>query len=310
MGVSLIIPTKNRNKIVLKTIDRALEILPKITSNYEIIVINDGEYDVFFNKPEVKILKNEGNGVASARNLGVSRSVYDNLLFLDDDMLLTENAAMYYLSFFQDKIKSEQYCLNIHWRFSEELMSECRKSNFGRYLIHIGYTEMKGWMKGCDWAENSEFITPNLASYGLAITKENFNKISGYNDKFPFAGFEDFDFSQRINRSGIKVLLNTQFLIFHNEEDRISPLSWLQRRYREGATRAVYVKEMGDTQYLIKHNLFKRIIYRVIYQIDFLFLYKTKLLNSNVFDSVSFKIFKALEGAYIWKGYKEYAEKN
>lgn len=310
MGISIIIPTKNRNKIVLKTIKKALEILSKITSNYEIIVINDGNSDIVFNDPKVKIFKNKRNGVASARNLGVSKSMYDHLLFLDDDMLLTEDAAKHYINFLHDEIKSKQYCLNVHWQFPKELLIECKKSNFGRYLINMEYTDMKGLMKENNWVDNGEFIIPNLASYGLAITKENFNKVLGYNEDFPFAGFEDFDFSQRINKSGIKVLLNTQHVIFHNEEDRIFPLGWLKRRYNEGATRAVYVQKTGDTQFIIEHNLFKRIIYSLIHKIDFILLFITKFLNYKVFDFITFKIFKALEGAYIWKGYKKYAEKN
>lgn len=311
MGLSLIIPTKNRNNILLKTISTALKILPKITLNYEIIVINDGDNDIFFDDLNVKLFKNKGSGVASARNYGVSLSKFNNLLFLDDDMLLTKGALTYYLQFFEDQEKSKQHCLNIHWKFPDELMTICKKSNFGRYLIKIAYTEMKGWMKNAKWIENNEFITPNLASYGLAITKENFEKVGGYNEKFPFAGFEDYDFSVRVNSAGIKVLLNTQYEIYHNEEDRISMNEWLQRRYREGATRAVYVELTGDRSMIIKHSFGKRVAFSLIYRFSKILIFKTKVLGiSRMFDFIAFAIFNAIAGAYIWKGYTEYAKKN
>lgn len=311
MGLSIILPTCNRKKIALKTIENALEILPKITSNYEIIVINDGQDELLYNHPLVKIYKNPKKGVASARNYGVSLSTYENFLFLDDDMLLTHNAASYYLNFFNDTAKSTQHCLNIHWKFPEELIKRCKINNFGRFLIHINYTDMKGWMKGAKWMDSDEFVVSHLASYGLAITKENFTKVGGYNENFPFSGFEDYDFSIRVNNAGIKVLLNTQHEIYHNEEDRIEPNGWLQRRNREGATRAVYVKLTGDKSFEIRHSFVKKFIFSIIYRLNKILIFKTRILNiARLFDFISFAIFKALAGAYIWKGYNEYSKKN
>jgi glycosyltransferase involved in cell wall biosynthesis len=311
MEVSVIIPTCNRKSIVLKTITVAVENLAKITSNYEIIVINDGQDDILYEHPFVKVYKNTKKGVASARNYGVSLSAYKNLLFLDDDMLLTHNATSCYLNFFNDTAKSTQHCLNIQRKFPEELVKQCKKNNFGRFLIHINYIDMKGWMKDATWMDSDEFVVLHLASYGLAITNENFTKVGGYNENFPFSGFEDYDFSIRVKKAGIKVLFNTQHEIYHNEEDQIEPKGWLQRRYREGATRAVYVKLTGDRSMTIHPTFFKRFAFSLIYKTQKIFLFKTKILGVlRMFDFISFALYNALAGAYIWKGYHEYSKKN
>ncbi len=311
MGISVIIPTCNRKSIVLKTISIALENLAKITSNYEILVINDGQDEILFEHPSVKIFKNIKKGVASARNYGVSLSAYDHLLFLDDDILLTFDAINCFMDFFTNPEKSKMYCLNVHWKFPEELIKQCQRNNFGRFLIHINYIDMKGWMKGQTWKNNDEFIVPHLASYGLALTKENFIYVGGYNEIYPFSGFEDYDFSMRVHQSGMKVLLNTKVCMYHNEEDRVFPENWLQRRYREGATRAVYVKLTHDPSMIIQPSFIKKVVFYIIYNLHRFLIFITRRLNISVkFDRISFILFNALAGAYIWKGYAEYTKKN
>lgn len=311
MGLSIIIPTFNRVNIATLTIQTIVKILPKITLKYQIIVINDGDENLDISVNNLQIYKNPKKGVASARNFGVSKAKYPNLLFLDDDMILTEDALRYYFSFFNDIDRSKQYCLNIKWEMPKELILKCKKTNFGRFLINIQYTDMKGWMKNNNlWKENEEFIVSHLASYALAITKENFYKVGGYNETYPYAGFEDYDFSNRIRDAGIKVILNTKHVIYHNEVDRIEPKNWFKRRYNEGATRYIYVKLSKDISKTINPSFLKRIIFCFVYSFASFILFVTGTLNYKIFDRLSFFIYKVIAGAYIWKGYSDYAKKN
>lgn len=311
MELSIIIPTFNRVNIAALTIQTIVKLLPKITSNYEIIIINDGDEHLNLDGNNLKIYNNPNKGVASARNFGASKAKYNNLLFLDDDMILTEESLKYFFSFFSDKDRSKQHCLNIKWEMPKELINKCEKTNFGRFLINIQYTEMKGWMKDSKiWKENEEFIVPHLASYALAITKENFFKVGRYNENFPYAGFEDFDFSNRVNKAGIKVILNTKHVIYHNEIDRIEPKGWFKRRYNEGATRFIYIKISNDRSRIIKPTFLKRIIFSFVYSSSSFLLFITRTLDYKIWDSFSFFIYNVMAGAYIWKGYSDYAKKN
>lgn len=311
MELSIIIPTCNRVNIATLTIQTIVKILPKITSNYEIIIINDGEENLNLDGNNIQIYKNPKRGVASARNFGVSKAKYQNLLFLDDDMILTEESLRYFFSFFNDKERSKQNCLNIEWEMPKELILKCKKTNFGRFLINIQYTDMKGWMKNSKiWKEDDEFIVPHLASYALAITKENFFKVGAYNETYPYAGFEDYDFSNRVRDAGIKVILNTKYVIYHNEMDRIEPKDWFKRRYNEGATRFIYVKLSKDSSKRINPSFFKQIIFSFVYSSSSFLLLITRTLNYKILDSFSFFIYNIMAGAYIWKGYSDYAKKN
>ena len=83
--ISIIIPTKDRETIFEKTLYSAL----KAVEGYdiEIIVVNDSkEHKVLLKDkyPNVIVVDNPKEGVASARNLGARIAKSDLLLFFDD----------------------------------------------------------------------------------------------------------------------------------------------------------------------------------------------------------------------------------
>jgi GT2 family glycosyltransferase len=283
-------------------------VIKEYNSDYEIIVVNDGENTISINDDKVKVFKNPKKGVASARNLGVANSIYDNLLFIDDDIIIASEVLNNIISFFNSD-KSINYCYTVMNKMPNELTQKCLKTNFGRYLVYLNSLYTKGWMENSiELIKNELYEVENSISQCLAITKDNFYKVGGYNENYPFAGFEDYDFSVRIKKAGIKVLFNTKDLILHNEEDRININSWLKRRYNEGASRAVYVNITQDKKFLIKHSFFKRMIFKLFYIFTKPILLIPKILDYEVFDKFNFLIFKIIGGAYIWKGYKEYAK--
>ncbi len=307
--ISIIIPTYNRSKIVNKTIQKTLKVLENKNIEFEIIVVNDGDEEVCVEDNRVKIVKNTKKGVASARNYGVSLSKHDFLLFLDDDMLINDSSVEIITNFINSD-KKEKFCLNIDWIYPKTLIELCEKSNFGRYLTKINYISMKGCLNGKYWEPNKEYEIPVLSSAFLVITKSNFNKVGGYDENYPFSGFEDKDFAFRVKNAGINTLLNTTTSIFHNEEDRLDIYDWMKRRYREGVTRAKFVKLNNDNNFIIKHVFFKRIFYELVYLKRNIIIKLTKLLNYKFFDIISFCIFRLLTGAYIWKGYKDEFKKD
>lgn len=309
MEFSIIIPTSNRSSILLLTIENTIKIADKFTINYEIIVVNDGDTAINLNNEKITIVNNPKQGVASARNYGVSLSRSENILFLDDDILLTSDAFERIINFLRTPELNS--VLNICWSFPPELLNTMMKRSFGRFLTGIKYTEMKGWMKDGTWKENIEYSTENLASYCLAIKKKTFNTIGGYNEVFPHAGFEDLDFSQRAKTKGIVPLLNTKLRVWHNETDRINPREWFKRRFREGVTRAVYVNEMKDRSLAIKPGLIKSILYLFILWTAPLIIFLSEIANPFPFlDIITHPFYKAITGAELFSGYSSYVRKN
>ncbi|MFH1449614.1 MAG: glycosyltransferase family 2 protein [bacterium] len=89
-SISIIMPAYNEEENIEEAITSSLENLCKLTSNYEVIIVNDGSVDKTFeratniskNNPAVKVLslvKNEGMG--SAIRLGIKQAK-SNLLFI------------------------------------------------------------------------------------------------------------------------------------------------------------------------------------------------------------------------------------
>jgi len=91
-GISIIIPFYNTKKGILK---RCLDSIK--TQNYpylEVIIINDGstkDYS-YLKEYNYKIINTKHLGVSNARNIGVKNSTFDNIVFIDADDTLVENA--------------------------------------------------------------------------------------------------------------------------------------------------------------------------------------------------------------------------
>ena len=97
LPISGIIPTSERNRVLLQTI---LSISKQSFQPAEIIVIDASEefnstleLDNKFSelKSELKWVKADKKGAAKQRNQGVSLAKYDFILFMDDDIVLEEN---------------------------------------------------------------------------------------------------------------------------------------------------------------------------------------------------------------------------
>ena len=100
MNVSIVIPTYNRKSILEKCL-KALEkqILNSNVSNYEIVVVDDGSTDgtpswIRNNSeilPHVVLYEQEHGGPALGRNLGVIKSKYEVIIFIDSDLVVLED---------------------------------------------------------------------------------------------------------------------------------------------------------------------------------------------------------------------------
>ena len=100
MNVSIVIPTYNR-KLILEKCLKALEkqTLNNVISNYEIVVVDDGSSDgtpswIRNNSkilPHVVLFEQSHGGPALARNLGVMKSKYEIIIFIDSYLIVIED---------------------------------------------------------------------------------------------------------------------------------------------------------------------------------------------------------------------------
>lgn len=302
--LSIIMPTCDRGEVFEISKNAVLDAIQGFDVEY--IVVNDSKNTslALTNSEllQMQVFDNPKKGVASARNLGASKAKGDILIFLDDDVVIdSENIKAIFDVI--DKIDMNTSCFNLDWVYPPQLVSKISKTPFGRFLISYDFTTMRGWSNDPNWKENAFFEVPSLASHCLIILKQNFNKINGYNEQFPHAGFEDDDFSKRI-ASFLKIYLSTNSVVWHNESDRVEPTSWLARKERGGHTRKVAV-DLGREELKLQFSGFKTIAYSIIHvsQKQILFLLN-RIPNHEKYDSIYSKGIKLLLGASIFKGYK------
>ena len=301
-GLSIIIPTKDRGNIFSKTLQATY--VATETINSEIIIINDSKIkplliDSIYND-KVRLINNPKSGVASARNLGVKESKYEHLLFLDDDIIISKENIHELISL---SSVYKHAAINFNWEYPPDLMKKIERTQFGRYLINIGYTSLKGWNKGLKWDDTKLFEADLIASYFLYINKSDFDLIGGYNESFPHAGAEDYEFAIRLKKAGIKGLCYPLSMVLHNEEDRTEVLPWLERKERSAETRKIAVL-LGHERVAINSSAGKiRFIKGIYLSKSMLFLLLKIIPNKKLFDFLYFKTVNILLTSFLYNGY-------
>jgi GT2 family glycosyltransferase len=302
--ITIIIPTRNRVGIL----EVSLGYLHAATQGVhaEIIVVNDGDEEVYRLKktyPSIRIVDNPGSGVASARNTGAAKATSDLLLFMDDDIWMTAEALKRMHEFHAE---AKMAVLNVNWIYPQLLEQQLKTTAFGRYLSRHQFTSLKGWNKDQkDWRDDECFKTQGVTSQNLSMRKEVFDRIGGYTEKFPHAGFEDHDFSKALLKHGVEIYIDPRAMTFHNEADRVELIPWMNRRQRGGETRRVAV-DLGYVELQLNYSKTRATLLSFISAIRPLLsvLSSNRITNAVVaLDFFSFKIFDALFAAAIYKGY-------
>ena len=92
IALSIIIPTKNRPKLLDAAVKSALDALPKI--NAEVIIVDDRSTPPVMETLQIwdrhlRVIVSEASaGASGARNFGVVHALGHRILFLDDDDLM------------------------------------------------------------------------------------------------------------------------------------------------------------------------------------------------------------------------------
>jgi GT2 family glycosyltransferase len=301
MKISVIIPTRDRGEIFDKTLGATVDALQGL--NAEILVVNDstnGVPSVPPASPNTRLLSNEGRGVAAARNLGAREATGDLLLFLDDDILIDKAGIRHIV-----KLHELQAALAINpdWSYPPELMDVLHHSAFGRFLDAHHMTSFEGWYDDATWRNRAFFESKSVASFHLSLRKEDFDRTSGYDEKFPYAGFEDYDFPRRLRAAGVSFRIDTRVQVFHNEADRLNLGNWLNSQERRAFTRAIAVQQ-GYAHLALNYPAIKRAMLQLILLGYPLWLV---LLSNWPFgrrlDKLAFAGIGYLQAAKIYQGY-------
>ncbi len=301
--ISIIIPTKDRKVVFERTLISALQAIEGIDA--EIIIINDSkgqEIILPVNDDRIRVFNNTKGGVASARNLGAAHAKSDLILFLDNDIIIHKENILVTLGLCK---QNKTGCYNLNWVYPPDLETKMKKTQFGRYLIHNGYTSLKGWNRGnLSWNDEKTFETNLVASYYLPIYKDVFEKAGKYDEAFPHSGAEDHDFANRLKKSGVKAFIVPSSMVYHNEADRMELDKWMTRNRNVGETRRIAVG-LGYDEVKLVIQLSKLRILKICLPFLGLFNFSLKLIpNLKFFDGIYFRIMNLLLMGNLWIGYQ------
>lgn len=178
MKHSLIIPTYNREKFVVRSLQSALEQSIKLD---EIIIVDDGSTDntrtaleAYIDRDKVRYYYQENKGVSSARNLGIEKSQGDWIHFLDSDDLWLPNKLKLQKKYIQKHIDIKWLHGNEVWYRDGKILNQKKKHKKEAGDIFIRSLEL------C-------LISPST----VCIHRSLFEELGTFNEDFVVC--EDYD---------------------------------------------------------------------------------------------------------------------
>ncbi len=313
IDLSIILPTKDRIPILFKTLETLLTALKEI--NCEILII-DNSISSDIHLPQnlqrnfIILLKNPGNrnSVFASRNFGATIAKSEQLLFLDDDILVTPESLRFAMDF---QKKNPQTASNVSWQYAPELLDKMKKSGFGRFLIHSGFTSMRELYGVNKWKENAIFESGEVASFFLCIQRKTFAETGGYEERHLHEG-TDRSLIENLVKKGIKMYINSRLLVFHNEEDRLEIRNWMERKKRVGEiiANSNFIGDQAEKK--LDYSPLKSVAFNMIYFLrsPIILFMKIFFFRIRVLDKFSFKLLSLLTGAYMQKGYSTELKRN
>lgn len=197
MFFSVVIPTYNRQPILEKCL-QALEkqqLAPQsIVEGYEIVVVDDGSSDGTWEwlqnwtseLPHVRSHAQAHQGPAAARNLGVERAAGDTIIFIDSDLVVTENF------------------LQAH---ADGLVQGQRSSGSDRVFTYgLVINTCNFEHPTAEPYKITDFSAAYFATGNVAIARHWLLQAGLFDTRFQLYGWEDLELGVRLKQLGLKLI--------------------------------------------------------------------------------------------------------
>lgn len=194
MFFSVVIPTYNRRLILEKCL-RALE-CQQLTSghDYEIVLVDDGSTDKTVTWlqqhatefPHLRLLYQNHQGPAAARNLGVDQAIGDTIVFIDSDLVVTEHFL--------------QAHANALLQGQQQLGSD-RLLTYGRVINTCNFDNPTA-----EPYKLTDFSAAYFATGNVAIARTWLEQAGLFDTRFQLYGWEDLELGVRLKQLGLKLV--------------------------------------------------------------------------------------------------------
>jgi GT2 family glycosyltransferase len=249
--VSIVVPTYGNPEALADTL-ASLRELDYPNDDFEIIVVEDRgdgpERREHGSGPRIRYVAPPQAGAAAARNHGARLAEGDVLILIDDDMIVPKHLIRSHLESLEEHAPA---AISGYRVFAPGLAAQLSKSPFGRFRLSV--EPIQEW--GDDYDQRAragriERFTAfgMLTANDLAVRRDDFWRVGGFDEAFPNAGYEDQEFALRAERAGIRCLVNWGLVAWHN--DRRLTLGDFLNRQRRGALNAVIAATKYPERYM------------------------------------------------------------
>lgn len=194
MSHSFCIITAGKRIELIKTVIKSIHY--QRIPNYEIIIVGDYHSESGITYIESKELASTGR-IGEMRNIGVAHSRYNNIVILDDDVILSPDWYMKFLSYD---------------RSFDVLTSQIRVPDGGRYWDHATIGGPKGHII-LEHFEDDEYVY--MTGGGGWVMKKYVAESVKWDNIYGYYEGEDVDFSRRVQALGYKISHNHMMLVYH-----------------------------------------------------------------------------------------------
>ncbi len=203
MFFTVVVPTYDRLPILKKCL-MALEDQQgdPLIRGYEVIVVDDGSTDetvtylesnrdVF---PHVRLFQQSHQGAAAARNLGVEKAQGDFIIFIDSDVVVTEE---FLPSHAQGLCKGGA-------KFGEKVFT------YGRVVNTCNFEN-----PGAEPYKVTDFSAAYFATGNVAIARTWLQQAGLFDTEFQLYGWEDLELGVRLKKLGLKLIKCPEAVGYH-----------------------------------------------------------------------------------------------
>lgn len=197
MFFSIVIPTYNRKPILQKCL-RALESqhldVGSPVNGYEVVLVDDGSTDGTISWleshqtefPHLRIFSQDHQGPAAARNLGVEKAKGDTIIFIDSDLVVTENFLQAHAATLIQ---------------GQKMLGSDRLFTYGRVINTCNFDNPTS-----EPYKLTDFSAAYFATGNVAIARHWLLTAGLFDTRFQLYGWEDLELGVRLKALNLKLI--------------------------------------------------------------------------------------------------------
>lgn len=200
--VSIVVPVYNAKDTLRRTIGSVLN-QDYPLERYEVIIVDDGSTDgsiELIRDLGIKLIKQNNQGAASARNTGISNTRGEIIIFLDSDCVVSNDWIRLHVR--EHRVNNAIGCIGGAFAFPK--LTTC---NFFELCDY--YSSWYEQNPKCPPSFNYEYLPSTNISFRKAVLE----KIGGFAANLKTG--EDVEICQRIRNEGKQILFRPHIQIYH-----------------------------------------------------------------------------------------------